>query len=345
MGESYAARGGGASVLALRRALAAAEGRAPGRFDTDAAPLERTDRAPATPPRCVEAPVREGSTFAARPLTGEPVVGFAAFLDGVQRSVVADYVRETIPVVHATTAAVIRVRNERTLSTWRDGPIVERAAYLPVALTGSAAADAARSAGLELVDTSEAMAGSAPGGSVREPSVAAHPHELVAIARKAVKLRREAAEERLAKEWCAAPGARPLYIDGPIRAFGDRGSRDAAVGVVKSHNTVYVGAHAIPLLARLAPGERSTALAIGNRPGVAVASWYLRLRPSDGRDPFAGLVRIEVADATFTTERADLVSRWVLAEREPAALPDARWRVMAYGIRDCEEFLRAVAAA
>ena len=41
--------------------------------------------------------------------------------------------------------------------------------------------------------------------------------------------------------------------------------------------------------------------------------------------------------------RADEVSRWILAEASPLALPDARWDKMVYGIRDCEEFLRAVA--
>jgi len=64
-----------------------------------------------------------------------------------------------------------------------------------------------------------------------------------------------------------------------------------------------------------------------------------------------GLVRVEVAltrevessAATLSTRAAD-VSRWILAERAPLALPDARWDRMVYGIRDCEEFLRATAS-
>jgi len=40
--------------------------------------------------------------------------------------------------------------------------------------------------------------------------------------------------------------------------------------------------------------------------------------------------------------RADEVSGWVLAEVSPLALPDGRWDKMVYGIRDCEEFLRAI---
>jgi hypothetical protein len=40
--------------------------------------------------------------------------------------------------------------------------------------------------------------------------------------------------------------------------------------------------------------------------------------------------------------RADEISRWIIAEGAPLALPDGRWDKMAYGIRDTEEFLRAI---
>ncbi len=53
-------------------------------------------------------------------------------------------------------------------------------------------------------------------------------------------------------------------------------------------------------------------------------------------------MRVEAAEADRMTERADEVSRWVLAETAPLALPDGRWDKMAYGIRDCEEFLKAI---
>ena len=41
-------------------------------------------------------------------------------------------------------------------------------------------------------------------------------------------------------------------------------------------------------------------------------------------------------------DRADEISRWILAEKTPLALPDGRWDKMSYGVRDCEEFLRAI---
>jgi hypothetical protein len=54
-------------------------------------------------------------------------------------------------------------------------------------------------------------------------------------------------------------------------------------------------------------------------------------------------VRVEVADAdpARVGARADEVSRWILAEAAPLALPDPRWDKMVYGVRDCEEYLRA----
>ena len=61
---------------------------------------------------------------------------------------------------------------------------------------------------------------------------------------------------------------------------------------------------------------------------------YRQLRAQGGPTP------VVAADAT--PERADLVSRWVMAEATPLALPDPRWDTLVYGVRDCEEYLRAV---
>jgi hypothetical protein len=61
-----------------------------------------------------------------------------------------------------------------------------------------------------------------------------------------------------------------------------------------------------------------------------------------------GLVRIEAAlpgaaeSPALLTRRADAISRALLAEVAPLALPDARWDKMVYPIRDCEQFLRAL---
>lgn len=326
MSESYGARGNGASVRDVQRLLAKHGGSAP----SDGGGSLETRSTAVSPPRLEGAAVIEGTRIEARAVAGEPVAACAGFLDGIQRSVVAWYPRAMLPVVHATVAAAVRTRHHRALHTWRNGPLIERALFIPVALAGRILTDAITAAAVAVVDT---LPPDDPGGD-------RHPQELISLARQAVQERRAQLEEELATAWCASEHT-PLYIDGGIGGFADASRSPYAIGVVKSHRTLYVDAAAIPTLAALAPGERSSAFFVATRRRTRVASWYLRLRV-DG-DPLGGLVRVEVAEAGFDSARADLVSRWVLAEREPIALPDARWRVMAYGIRDCEEYLRAVA--
>jgi hypothetical protein len=98
----------------------------------------------------------------------------------------------------------------------------------------------------------------------------------------------------------------------------------------------------------LAVGERTTALRITTQRRLPVASWYVRRHAAVGGDPLFGVVRVEVAlvdgePTSALTARADAATRLVLAERAPLALPDPRWPVMAYGIRDCEQVLKATA--
>jgi hypothetical protein len=54
-----------------------------------------------------------------------------------------------------------------------------------------------------------------------------------------------------------------------------------------------------------------------------------------------GLVRVEASMSDDVEDRANEISRWIIAEGAPLALPDGRWDKMAYGIRETEEFLRA----
>jgi hypothetical protein len=158
-----------------------------------------------------------------------------------------------------------------------------------------------------------------------------------------VQQHREDLEQRLAERWCAERGG-AIYIDGGISGSERVARARCAIGVVKSHRTLHAEGEGLSVIFRLAAGERSTAFEIKPTRRAAVASWYLRLRDATGRDPSFGLIRVEIArDPTDDlTERADDVSRWLLAETTPLAMPDARWDRLAYGIRDSEEFLRAV---
>ena len=139
----------------------------------------------------------------------------------------------------------------------------------------------------------------------------------------------------------------PVFIDGGISGSEKVAVSSCTVGVVKSHRTLYAEGDALATVLSLPHRERSSVFRITSRKRTTVASWYLRLRDPAGRDPMWGLVRVEIAhpapqDLNRIGVRADDVSRWILAEASPLALPDSRWDKMVYGVRDYEEFLRAI---
>ena len=290
------------------------------------------------PPRLVAAQVIEGHALRAHRVRGEPTPEFAAFLDGTQQSHVARY-EAGMPIVFGTVAAVIRVRRNRRLVTWGRGPLVARSVYAPCAHLPATVVDALFALGVRVVDTTLPD----EHGEIPPP----HPLALLDRAVHRVQADREATERELAEAWCRAEGE-PLFVDGSIQGSERVATASCVAGVVKSHRTLYVDGDALRVELSLPVGHRSSVLriAIGRR--APVASWYLRLRDPAGRDPMWGLVRVEASlpDAGAApgalAERAETISCRVLAEVTPLALPDGRWDKMVYGIRDCEEFLRAV---
>jgi hypothetical protein len=287
-------------------------------------------------PRLISATVLEGSgPLRARRVFQTPVAGFRGFLDGTQRSVVAVHLHG-VPVVLGTAAAVIRERRNRRLHTW-GVPLVETRVYAPREAISKAEWTSLSSIYRDrLIDTTD---GEADTGS--------HPLALRDAAYHRVQAHREVLEQRLAERWCASENDR-LFIDGGISGSETVAVSSCTVGVVKSHRTLYAEGSALQTILGLGHRERSSVFRITSTRRTTVASWYLRLRDAAGRDPMWGLVRVEIANPDAAEvhaigERADEVSRWILAEASPLALPDGRWDKMVYGIRDCEEFLRAVA--
>lgn len=320
----------------VRRRLAALR---PGVVAVEGASLERLQPAPDAP-RTVRAQVVEGVSMQAHTVGRADVAngagsGFAAFLDGTQSSRVLDYV-QGVAVLHGTVAAVIRERHDRRMATWTHA--VEQRIYAPRTALPEDYWTALGQAGPEVVDTSDE---SAPGGGSL-----AHPFTLRDSAIHRVGRDRERLEQRLADQWCSTEQRR-LYVDGGIGGANERvATAPCVTGVVKSHRTLYAEGDDLARILALHAGERSSALRITSPKRLPVMSWYLRLRDPAGHDPLWGLVRVEVADTmadpSAVTARADEVSRWILAEVAPVALPDFRWDKMVYGVRDCEEFLRAV---
>jgi hypothetical protein len=297
------------------------------------AALELSALAVQEKPRLDPPDVLEGTGIAVHPVEGGPLERCTAFLDGSQSSRVAQYVAG-IPIVHATVAAVVRARHQRRLTTWR-APEVERRLYAPLALLPPSARSALDDSGTDVFDT-----------TARRDLDSIHPFALQDAALQAVQRHRSALERRLAEAWCASEEGL-LLVDGGISESALVARSPFVVGVVKSHQQLYVHGDDLATILGLRGGERSSVVRIAPRDRTPVASWYLRLRSEASRDPLWGLVRVELcepqgASQTQIASLANDASRWLLAESLPLALPDGRWDKMVYGIRDCEEFLRAI---
>ena len=265
---------------------------------------------------------------------------FEGFLDGIQRSSTIAYV-DGVPLLHGTAAAAIRERDvDGRMSTWRL-PSVDHAVYASRGLLGD-------TTWWQLEQILEGR-----GHSVRDsdnglPVPSRHPSALLRQGLDALSRVRNDLERAMGDAWCEAHPARPLYVDGSVRTSHAMMRSAGAVGVVKSHATLYVPDDVLPLVSALDAGQRTSVIAAldsSDRPRFF--TWYLRLRSAAERDPFFGLIRAETGvrddDAATVEGRADTISAWLLAERSPLAKPDARWDVMPYAIRDCEVYLRAVA--
>lgn len=270
-------------------------------------------------------------------LSRETPSGFGAFLDGAQSVRVVAHHASGAPIVFGTVSAAVRVRVDRRMATWdKQPPRVERKIYIPLRYLpemAEPAGAASANGGWQLVDTSTAdRDGEYP---------SKHPAALLERAIRAVDQDRDRLEDKLAEAWCERAES-PLFIDGGINRSERVAKSSSAVGVIKSHRTLYVEGDALPVVLGLEKGERSSIFRVSPRSRNAVLSWYLRLREREGHDPMWGLVRVEMAECEQAPQRADEVSRWVMAETTPLSLPDGRWDKMAYGVRDCEEFLRAI---
>lgn len=320
---SYGPSKGAASIRDALRALR----RSGIHAAAGAVPLEALARQD-EPPRLEAAEPLEGPQVSVRRVEPDGTTAFVAFLDGIQRSRVLAHAG-TVPIVHGAVAAAVRRRERRRLTTWQE-PVVAEALYAPLRALPAALA-AALQEHCPMVDTFADEAADA----------ARHPQEVSARALTAVQRAREGAEQELLTRWVREV-AEPVLVDGGISANADAARAACAVGVVKSHRTLYVSGDTLGLVLGLREGERTTAIGLSTPRRTPVASWYLRLRAHEGRSPLHGLVRVEAARGEDLTGRADRISRWLLAERTPVALPDQRWDVMVYGIRECEQYLSAI---
>ena len=259
---------------------------------------------------------------------GDPEPGrFGCFMDGMERQRVVLYF-SAVPVVYGYTAAVIRTRGPDRRMRTHAPPAVREALFYSRRLVDL------QLDGIDSIDTDD-----------EEKPVEEHPMILLEAAKKKVSNVRDRLESRVTSEWLAAfEGSEDwLLVDGSLTGDYDRYPAPNAVGVTKSHQTQYFPMEEQRKVLALRVGERSGVFIPKGRKRPDVYSWYLRLRPNDGRDVYFGLVRVEAAASERTLEMVDEISRWLLAERCPLSLPDSRWDRMIYPIRDCEQYLHSLA--
>ncbi|MBA3317395.1 MAG: hypothetical protein H0T50_04810 [Gemmatimonadales bacterium] len=136
-----------------------------------------------------------------------------------------------------------------------------------------------------------------------------------------------------------------LVVDGSLAESPGWAVDIRTIGVSKNHATLPFEGADLERYLRLPLGHRTSIFAPPSRSVAPVHAWALRLWAWEAKDLFHGLVRIEVAPANGVPATADLLSRWLLAERAPISTPDPRWDRLLYGIHSVEQYLRARAGA
>ncbi|HEX7337882.1 MAG TPA: hypothetical protein VF252_11815 [Gemmatimonadales bacterium] len=276
----------------------------------------RMEEASIRPARLVE-----GTSLQALPLgPGQEWSGTLAYLDGVQRSEVVAYAGAA-PIVAGEIAAAVRERKDRRLYT-----VAEERRMVVVG----------RPAALE--SAGEALSGL---DSVALPDdEPTHPLRDLINAAEALDRARGALEVAVGDRYRSHSNGW-LIVDGSLSESPRWALDPRMVAISKSHSILPFEGADLERYLRLPPGHRSSIYAPATRSLAPVRAWGLRLWPWEGKDLFHGLLRVEVAPANGTSESADVISRWILAERAPVSAPDRRWDRLLYGVYSVEQYLKA----
>jgi len=258
--------------------------------------------------------------------------GFAYFLDGIQKSRLA-FTWGDIPVLWGFAAACVRQRGpDRRMKTLEGMVATCEALFFPAGLAQDAPCSAF---GLTCIDSSP---------QARRKEEAEHPAYIRQYNTEALSHARQELERDLVRRWAELRTGGWLLVDGSLPGTREDADHRGIVGVIKSHQARYFDGAQQALVTRLPEGHRTSVFQPHRRGGYQpVYSWYLRLRDNAFQDPNFGLIRVEARADAETLQLAGDISGWVLSERTPLSLPDGRWDRMIYPIRDCEQYLRAIA--
>lgn len=258
------------------------------------------------------------------------------FLDGIQRQRIL-YYEDIVPVVYAYLSAVVRSRvGGRMCCLQSQSPpsLLQRdGLYAPLRYVD---AHGLQQYGIPLRDT-----------EVGEP-LPPHP-ALVQQAANRISNDRKLLERELAQYWLRylqdIGSEEWLVVDGGIGEIAVTKPEARVIGLAKT--SVGVERSLTPEQMRvaydLAKGERTSVFTI-SRPGQqTVYSWFLRMHDPQKGSLLFGLLRVEMPESDQLLGHADQVSAWLLQDRVPLSVPDPRYDRLLYPMRDCEQYLRAIA--
>jgi hypothetical protein len=243
-----------------------------------------------------------------------------AYLDGVQRSEVVAYAGAA-PIVAGEIAAAVRERRDRRLRT-----VAEERRFVVLGRPTALAAAGAALDGLEPIALPD-----------DEPT---HPLRDLINTAEALDRARGALEVAVGDRFRSRSSGW-LIVDGSLSESPRWALDPKMVAISKSHSILPFEGADLESYLRLPAGHRSSIYAPATRSLAPVRAWGLRLWPWEGKDLLHGLIRVEVAPATGSTELADALSRWILAERAPVSAPDRRWDRLLYGVYSVEQYLKA----
>lgn len=273
----------------------------------------------------VDAPLLSGGAFTKVQVPPLAETDFTHFLDGAQKARLAMYYG-LLPIYLAHTSAALLPRKNREVQGIDVGAYREEFDfYVPSGLPIGDRLSGAGEAGVHIVPVED----EATTLQVRQALV------------DAISERRDGLEERLAQDFTDGR----LLIDGGIGKALRGGREDRfVVGVVKSHRKQYFRSRErVETILGLRVGERTTPFwrERDESQGVRAISFYLRLHERDDAGPLHGIVRVELPPDEAFTQEIDTIAGWILYERTPSSLPDARYDRLLYPIRLVEKHLKA----
>lgn len=281
--------------------------------------------------------VVEHNTMRAVPVPStSPPNALCHFLDGIQRQRIL-YYEDVVPVMYAYLSAVVRSRVNGRMCCLRshDPPsLLQRdGLYAPLRYVD---ADGLRQNGIPVRDT-----------EVGEP-LPPHP-ALIQQSANRISNDRELLERELAQKWLEylqkSHSEEWLVVDGGIGEIAVTKPEARVIGLAKTSVGVErsLTAEQMRAVYGLAKGERTSVFAI-SRPGQqTVYSWFLRMHDPQKGSLLFGLLRVEMPESDRLLEHVNQVSAWLLQDRVPLSVPDPRYDRLLYPMRDCEQYLRAIA--